>query len=39
MTFLVERLSELGKHLDHLEQLRPRISASALQRSYKWRMF
>jgi uncharacterized protein YutE (UPF0331/DUF86 family) len=32
MTFLVERLSELGKHLDHLEQLRPRISASALRR-------
>lgn len=32
MTFLVERLSELGKHLDHLEQLRPRISSSALRR-------
>lgn len=32
MTFLVERLSELGKHLDHLEYLRPRISASALRR-------
>ncbi len=32
MTFLVERLSELRKHLDHLEQLRPRISASALRR-------
>lgn len=32
MTFLVERLSELRKHLDHLEELRPRISASALRR-------
>ena len=32
MTFLVERLAELGKHLDHLEALRPRISAPALRR-------
>ena len=32
MTFLVERLSELRKHLDHLEELRPRISANALRR-------
>ena len=32
MTFLVERLSELKKHLDHLEQLRPRITATALRR-------
>ena len=32
MTFLVERLSEIGKHLDHLEELRPRVSATALRR-------
>ncbi len=32
MTFLVERLSELRKHLDHLEELRPRISAGTLRR-------
>ena len=32
MTFLVERLSELKKHLDHLEELGPRISATALRR-------
>ena len=32
MTFLVERLSELRKHLDHLEELRPRISATAMRR-------
>ena len=32
MTFLVERLSELNKHLDHLEALRPRISTPALRR-------
>lgn len=32
MTFLVERLSELRKHLDHLEELRPRITATALGR-------
>lgn len=32
MTFLVERLSELRKHLDHLEELRPRITATALRR-------
>lgn len=25
MTFLVERLAELRRHLDHLEQLRPRV--------------
>ena len=30
MTFLVERLAELRKHLDHLAALRPRVSASAL---------
>ena len=30
MTFLVERLSELATHLDHLEELRPRISATAM---------
>ena len=32
MTFLVERLSDLGKHLRHLEELRPRVSATALRR-------
>lgn len=26
MTFLVERLAELRKHLDHLETLRPRVT-------------
>lgn len=25
MTFLVERLAELHRHLDHLEELRPRV--------------
>ncbi len=30
MTFLVERLAELRKHLDHLTTLRPRVSGSAL---------
>jgi uncharacterized protein YutE (UPF0331/DUF86 family) len=29
MTFLVERLAELLKHLDHLERLRPRVRSSA----------
>ena len=33
MTFLVERLSELRKHLDHLDELRPRISSTALARN------
>ena len=33
MTFLVERLSDLGKHLRHLEELRPRVSATALRRN------
>lgn len=28
MTYLVERLAELRRHLDHLQELRPRISAS-----------
>jgi len=33
MTYLVERLAELQRHLDHLRQLRPRISdAAALER-------
>lgn len=27
MTFLVERLAELRKHLDHLRDLRPRVSS------------
>jgi uncharacterized protein YutE (UPF0331/DUF86 family) len=26
MTFLVERLAELRRHLDHLKQLRPRVA-------------
>ena len=26
MTFLVERLAELRRHLDHLQELRPRVS-------------
>jgi uncharacterized protein YutE (UPF0331/DUF86 family) len=33
MTYLVERLAELRRHLDHLHALRPRISgAAALER-------
>ena len=32
MTFLVERLSELRKHLDHLREIRPQVNAEALQR-------
>ena len=32
MTFLVERLSELRKHLVHLDRLRPRVSATELHR-------
>lgn len=30
MTYLVERLAELRRHLDHLRMLRPRVSAPAL---------
>ena len=30
MTYLVERLAELRRHLDHLRTLRPRASAEAL---------
>ena len=30
MTYLVERLAELRRHLDHLRILRPRVSAEAL---------
>jgi uncharacterized protein YutE (UPF0331/DUF86 family) len=30
MTYLVERLSELRRHLDHLQQLRPRVTRQAL---------
>lgn len=29
MTFLVERLAELRRHLDHLERLRPRVTSVA----------
>ena len=29
MTFLVERLAELRKHLDHLRELRPRVRAGS----------
>lgn len=33
MTYLVERLAELRRHLDHLRQLRPRVpDAAALER-------
>lgn len=32
MTFVVERLAELRKHLDHLQDLRPRVTAAALRR-------
>ena len=33
MTYLVERLAELRRHLDHLRQLRPRVPApDALER-------
>lgn len=33
MTFLVERLAELKRHLDHLESLRPRVTGGqALER-------
>jgi uncharacterized protein YutE (UPF0331/DUF86 family) len=33
MTFLVERLAQLRRHLDHLSQLRPRVSGRvALER-------
>jgi uncharacterized protein YutE (UPF0331/DUF86 family) len=33
MTFLVERLAELRKHLDHLYRIRPRVDgASSLER-------
>lgn len=28
MTFLVERLADLRRHLDHLEQLRPRVTGA-----------
>lgn len=30
MTFLVERLAELRRHLDHLQQLRPRITGRSM---------
>lgn len=29
MTFLVERLADLKRHLDHLRQIRPRIVSAA----------
>jgi uncharacterized protein YutE (UPF0331/DUF86 family) len=29
MTFLVERLAELGRHLDHLRAIRPRVTGRA----------
>ncbi len=32
MTFLVERLAELRRHLDHLRELRPRVGPEALAR-------
>jgi uncharacterized protein YutE (UPF0331/DUF86 family) len=30
MTYLVERLADLRRHLDHLRQLRPRVTDAAL---------
>ena len=32
MTYLLERLTELRKHLDHLRELAPRTSTAALER-------
>ncbi len=33
MTYLVERLSELRRHLDHLREIRPRVTGrEALER-------
>ncbi len=38
MTYLVERLAELRRHLDHLRQLRPRVPArEALERDLSLR--
>jgi uncharacterized protein YutE (UPF0331/DUF86 family) len=38
MTFLVERLAELRRHLDHLTELRPRVGgADALQTDFSLR--
>jgi uncharacterized protein YutE (UPF0331/DUF86 family) len=38
MTYLVERLAELRRHLDHLRQLRPRVPArEALERDMSLR--
>lgn len=31
MTYLVERIVELDRHLNHLTELRPRVTSSALQ--------
>ena len=31
MTYLVERLADLRKHLDHLKALRPRVNSQALR--------
>jgi hypothetical protein len=33
MTFLVERLVELQRHLDHLRDLRPRVRGAASRRA------
>lgn len=30
MTFLVERLADLRRHLDHLREIRPRVSSAAV---------
>ncbi len=32
MTHLVERLAQLRRHLDHLDELRPRVSSASLAR-------
>ena len=38
MTFLVERLAELRRHVDHLEELRPRLTTpGALDREFSLR--
>jgi uncharacterized protein YutE (UPF0331/DUF86 family) len=33
VTFLVERLADLRRHLDHLDELRPRVTADALRQN------
>ena len=33
MTYLVERLAELRKHLDHLDSLRPDVTTQSLRKN------